>query len=100
MALDPISAVSDAAGKLFDLIRVTLPSDEVRLARFKRRSPLAYARIRLRLENKLYKHLKSHYRFIDSNVIGDEIEYLGLDLPYTETQDLICVLESRFNIYR
>lgn len=55
---EPISAVANAAQALFHLITASIPSDELQRERFKRRNPIAYARIRKRIYNSIISHLK------------------------------------------
>jgi hypothetical protein len=101
MSLDPtpISAVSDAAGKLFDLVRLSLPSDAVRLQQFKDREPLRYLRIRHRVEMKMYKQILHETKPpVTGEEIGDFVKWDETPLPQSEKDDLVAVLKIRFNI--
>ena len=99
MALDPITEGLSLGEKLIDLIRLSLPSDEVRLARFKARYQRRYAWIRRGMENDIVKQLKKEYgQSVTKEKISNEVEWQNAELAYTEKEDLKCVLCDRFGL--
>ena len=94
MSFDP-TGITTALSDLFLLISKSLPSDEVRLARFKLRSPKKYARIQRSMLTDFVSYCKKEFNrdyvltFGTITAIKEVTDYVTLetsDLPVSEQQ--------------
>jgi hypothetical protein len=105
MSLDPtpISAIASAWDATMALIAKILPSDAQRLAAFQMRYPLRYAKIRIKIENRIYNQIAHDCRLdrmkvLNKALIVDYVEFDNPELPQSEKASLVNILCDRFRV--
>ena len=96
----PISAVAAAWQATMAMVTRALPSDEQRLVAFQLRYPKRYARLRIWIENRIYKQICSEVRRtpVTYEIIANYVDWDNSELSATEQNSLIAVLCDRFNV--
>lgn len=104
--LFPFDSLFDSIGDLFNLITKSLPSDEVRLARFKLRSPKKYAKIQRSMLDSFVAYCNKHFNkdyvttygtIMATNAVTNYVILETSDLPQSEQQLFVGLTLAEWN---